>query len=426
MIKKNNILNKYFLLIFLLLFISGNVVCFVVFGPYAPALSIILIYSILGVKEVNSVLYDPVFSVLFKKIVWFILFLTFFQLLVLGQVSLLGNINIILKIFVGGFIMFYFRENFPKYFFDVIYKLSIISLVFFFVVNILKINLPYLQLEEVTHHYFVYNTSFDRHWYKNHGMFWEPGAHAGILTLCLALNAHRFLYLLKNEKNKIITIALTLLTTQSTTGFLIFFVLVIVFFIELKNYFMIAFIFPFVILGAIVAYQTIPFLKDKVESQLNGSDEDFGDNQLNNTRFGSFEFDAYYIVKHPLVGNGLIEATRYADHLFLFKGKGQSSDSLGNGNGFSNSMASMGIPFVFGYFILLYRNSRKTNKLKYWLIVTVVFMDLWGEQWLNFPLFIGLPFLYFDKEKNKNIIPEIIKSSLVNKMYVTNPKYTIK
>src|SRR5205085_12036998 len=88
---------------------------------------------------------------------------------------------------------------------------------------------------EGSYTYLVYTFVKDPHQYRNCGMFWEPGAFSGILTLCFALNAKYLPMLWKNHKLKIIVLILALLTTKSTTGYIVFFITVIfylVFFIK--------------------------------------------------------------------------------------------------------------------------------------------------------------------------------------------------
>ena len=102
-----------------------------------------------------------------------------------------------------------------------------------------------------------------------------------------------------------------------------------------------------------------------------------------------------YIEKHPMFGNGLIEQTRYADHRHLW------GMSLGHGNGFSNYMAQMGLVAMFVYLLLLYK-SVKGNIFSKWLVVLIVVLLLQGEQLLNYPLFLSLPFIIYSI-RNDNI-----------------------
>ena len=318
-------------------------------------------------------------------------------------ISIQGILNVLLKIFIGGYIINYLGAKFAITLFKVLYHLCIISLLFFLLINILKLQLPAISIGGEQKSYLIYGTSFDLHIHKNAGMFWEPGAHAGILTLCLGLNFNNLKMLWLNHKSKILILIITLLTTQSTTGYLVGFVIAFFYFLQAKNFFITFFAVPIILIIGLFVYQSTDFMKEKIESQFEKSTEqEIGD--FSNSRFGSIIFDWHYIEKHPFIGNGLHESTRYADHQYLFVGA--KVDVIGSGNGFSHYLASMGVFFILGYFYLLWQTT--TNEGIFFSIVflVIILLNLQGEQWFNFPLYLGLPFLIF---KNVNFKKRIFK-----------------
>src|SRR5690606_14750667 len=120
------------------------------------------------------------------------------------------------------------------------------------------------------------------------------------------------------------------------------------------------------------------------------------EDDFRNSRLGAMLFDLHYINKHPIIGNGFHISTRYEDYPYLLLIMNEGED-LGHGNGFSNYLASMGIPFMIGYLCLIFASMVKVDKKFAFLIVSIVFLNLQGEQWLNFPLFLGLVFANFSK-----------------------------
>lgn len=379
---------KDYSLMLILLFFSGNPLMPYLFGPFSTVIVLMLTIIILNDK-INKL--KPFFSN-FGKIAGVLILLFVLQLVILGFVSWPGVLNFIIKIFTGGLILYYLKDRVNGIFFKVIYHVCIISLFFFVTINLFSVSIPKLDINEYVKSYFIYTTAF--HPLKNMGMFWEPGAFAGIITLCLALNFSNLEYYWHRHKLKLIVVILTLLTTQSSTGYLVGFVILVFYFLRAKNKPALFFLLPIVLSVGLYVYSSTEFLKDKIEGQYKRANEQ-NVGEFSNTRFGSLVFDWHYIKKHPLIGNGIHEKTRYADHPNFSTGK----EGVGSGNGFSNYLASMGVFFVLGYFILIYKTFSKTGKLYGMLILIVVFLNLQGEQWFNFPIYLGLPFAYFQSNR---------------------------
>jgi hypothetical protein len=357
---------RYYLLVFILLFFSGNPLAGFLFGKFAANVGLLVVAAIIGYKQILPKLFVNKYTCI--SVVIALLFV--FQKGTLGFVSVPGAINLLLKIFLGGIVIYHLKEKFAPVLFEVLYKLSIVSLLFFCLINLLRIQLPYLSITDEIHSYILYGTSFELHWYKNPGMFWEPGAHAGILTLGLALNFDRFAYLWRHERIKLLTIIITLLTTQSTTGYLVGFIILTLYVLSMKRKGIALLLLPCLLFIGMWVYTNTDFLSSKIEEQYEKTTEQ-GIGELSNSRFGSIIFDWHYVQKHPFIGNGLHEKTRYADHQYLFIG--EKGDIIGSGNGFSNFLASMGLFFIVGYFYLIWKVAKnKGTKFALLLLLTVL------------------------------------------------------
>jgi hypothetical protein len=322
-----------------------------------------------------------------------------FQNITLHFVSWLGAFRFISTFLLGGMIFYLVSEKFSFRFFIVVYYISVISLVFFIVRNLLNIHLPGVPYGTESTTYIIY-TFVEKHHFRNCGMFWEPGAFAGILTLCLALNAKDLPTLWRNHRFKCFTVVMALLTTKSTTGYLVLFAIIIYFLVFfLKNKLVKFFLVPALLLIGIFVYESTDFLKEKIEAQSEKS-SNLVRGEFSNSRFGSFKLDLPYIKKHPFIGNGLNPVTRYADDPFLMQ-QMKSGDSLGNANGFSNFLACLGIPFMFFYFLLIFLQISKADVGIAFLVIFVILLTLWGEQWLYYPLFTGIMFVKVKNMKTR-------------------------
>ncbi len=386
------------LIVFLLLFFSGNPLATFLFGKFSALVG--LVFTLIILK--SHLKFDTDFTNKFKLVLLTIIIIALFQYVTFSTLSFLALCNLVIKILMGGIIINSLKDSFAHVFFKVVAGLSLISLIGFIIINLIGLSLPFIQIGQSNKFYFLYLTLTNDSSIRNSGMFWEPGAFAGVLTLCLALNLKYLNYYWVTYRYQLIFIIAALLTTQSTTGYLVGFFIILFYFYKPKNL-ILTFIIVFLAFSSgLYVYENNNFLKEKIEGQLeNSKNQKIG--EFSNSRFGSLIFDWHYIVKHPLIGNGFDVSTRYADHQYLFRGV--KGDAIGSGNAFSNFLASMGLFFVLGYFILLWKSASSLDKLYAMVFTLVVFFNLQGEQWLNFPLYLGLPFLTLIKSNEKSKRP---------------------
>lgn len=373
----------------LLLFFSGNPLISFLFGKYYGIVGLSLTFLVVR----HKLKIEKKYVNQYKYMAALILTILILQFFFLPLISVLAVINLLLKLMMGGLIIYYLKESFPYYFFLVLSVFSLISLIFFLLINVGNFNfLPYILLQQGVTSYVIYGTSYAIHLNKNAGMFWEPGAHAGVLTLCLALNFNHLKYFWHVHKFRMSMIIIALITTQSTAGYIVGFAIGFFYFIQQKNYLFSVIIISVFLSAVIFVYQKEDFLKTKIETQFqNATKQNIG--EFSNSRFGSIVFDWHYIHKHPLIGNSFNLKTRYQDHQYMFIG--EKDDVIRSGNGFSNYFASMGFFFIFSYFYFLVKSVLVNGKWFSFFIILVVFLNLQSEQWFNFPLYLGLPFLYF-------------------------------
>lgn len=235
--------------------------------------------------------------------------------------------------------------------------------------------------------------------HRNSGLFWEPGAFAGYLVLAMV-----FVSMIKEKLSRrtyqcyLVILSVVLFTTLSTTGYLVY-PLVLLLQYEWKAKIrkktnariMLALyvVLPLIIGGSFVAYNELPFLREKIETQTDSIA--FEKTGWHRHRLGSIIFDWEYIQRRPLTGWGLHGSTRYALHPhFKFE------EISGMGNGMSNFTAKFGITgmMIWLFFVFL-RMIRLTKRDvgKSLLIMVILLLVLQGECYLGHPLFLGLMFL---------------------------------
>lgn len=184
------------------------------------------------------------------------------------------------------------------------------------------------------------------------------------------------------------------MTTFSTTGYIIFFLICIYKIVNnsKKGILKLAVLLPVILLLTSVFLTKIDFIGEKLVTQYEDAMGREG-NTFSNTRMGAFYFDLQYIEKHPFFGNGIDPKTRWSDHTDLYL-ESINGKNLGHGNGFSNFAASMGLCSLFFLIINLFVAFKKTFKVEETLFVLLLFiLLLQGESFLNYPLLFCLYFV---------------------------------
>lgn len=391
-------INKRYLIsslyIFLLLALSGN--------PFFSVNEDVSKYIFAVFVFLLVVFHSSYFNISKKSTIPYFIYVALFIIVFLIQkinldfFSIPGSLGFLLKITFGYIVIRYLGNSFRSYFFNMMFLVCLVSL-FGYSLTLSGFDFPDLLKEpkESVKSIILYteNTGDVAQGLRNSGMFWEPGAFAGYICLLFLLYLGEIRLLIRKNKFKSMIIFIALVTTFSTTGYLVLFLVGVVNTLkEFSNKYRIFALFfsALLLIASVKLFNNIDFLNNKVSSQFESSKELSG--EFSSSRFGSFLFDLHYIKKNPLSGNGMLEKTRYADHPWL------QEEELGHGNGFTNFIATMGIAsfLTFSWFLLKY--NRKTN----WFFLIGIIALLQGEQFLNFPLFLSLPFIFIYEKYNSS------------------------
>jgi hypothetical protein len=334
-----------------------------------------------------------------------ILVISFAQYKKLGFVSYPSVIALIIKILLALLtILYYKKKNIDLiYVYIVLLKWLVILSIPFFVFNQYKefgLSTNNNNIKSIGIYSFIsYDPNYDYSYsiLRNPGMFWEPGAFAGYLLLALvfiAIKNTKFSFV--NYKKESIWIILGIITTMSTTGFIVLSIMMIFFVMQYFNKTKFILI-PTSFIVIFFVYSNLVFMQTKIETQY-GQALNLRIGDLSNSRFGSIIMDAYYIKEEPIIGNGTYVNTRFRFHPEI-------RGSIGHGNGMSNFIACWGIPlFIFWCVSVFYFSIKKTSKKSISLVILlIILLILQGEQFLDYPIFLmffTLPYTYI-KFNNK-------------------------
>lgn len=310
--------------------------------------------------------------------------------------SFLAFCNLSAKILFAFFVVCHLGIKFRYVYFHVIYKLCLVSLFFYGIYMLTGKAFSLLPLE----HYdsvILWNVSKSGS-VRNAGFLWEPGAFSGYIICAFLLYIDQLDILIKRYKKEVTYMLIALITTMSTTGFLVLMLMIsyyVLVFTKKKSY--LWYVIPFVI--ALFTYMlSQDFMLAKLDHQLAGlNDFDIYGDRIDHGRFSAALLDWHYIYRHPFIGNGFDSQIRYSDHLYL------GDHLVGFGNGFTYMIGCVGIVFMLVYLYLFGVEKRTSSKLVRYFPAMIIILLLQGECFLNYPLFYALSFsMIIENKKYEN------------------------
>jgi hypothetical protein len=286
-----------------------------------------------------------------------------------NEVTYLG---LFMKIYLAYYCRDLCKEDFAKYFTNIIFVLTCISLVMFSLQLInfeLLYNLNKIFVTE-SHYITVKSSSMiytmvPIHEFRNCGFMWEPGAFVTVLLLTLYINIFYQGEPLSSKKNIVFLIAI--LTTQSTMGLL---GLLIPFSLLLKDFIMQSrtyqqlsvVVIPSVLIVFIGIFTQVDFLYKKMVNEIVELDDEMevvergrrDDFVVSVSRSASVILDMPVIKRYPLLGLGVDMRTTGFSKL------GQS-EKLETSCGSTILLLRFGVFGFIAYTFLLYKNALFEN-----------------------------------------------------------------
>jgi hypothetical protein len=287
-------------------------------------------------------------------------------------------------------------RNFPAYFTQLLYVLSIISFVFYvpsliipgiesFFISLAPIFRPSLVGDSLAYApniiIHVFQPGYDP--VRNCGLFWEPTAFAGFLLIALIF--HIIEKKTVADKKGIVLI-LALISTLSTTGLIAL------------GYFLMAFVankvkpiyrlilIPTFIVVIFISFTTMDLLGKKISSQFSVS------TPFSTTRFESATLDLKDWSENPILGLGRHQYTRY---------KGETSHFMTHrNNGLSDYLVTYGVLIFIMYFSLIYfsfyrlcRTNNDPARIAVHCLILILIIGF-SEGFFTLPFFYGLTLVH--------------------------------
>lgn len=299
-----------------------------------------------------------------------------------------------LLIIAGFFVMKMLGWRFRYAYFDIMYFLCCISLIFWIIGLLLTpIGFTYQSTIKTI---FIYNTNMgDR--FRNVGPFWEPGAFSGYINLTglLFFDSLKELYIY--NKKKVVIIVLTLLSTFSTQGYCVFFLIVISYLIINSKENRLKYVFMILSLLMIsgVLYFKVPTLHNKITEQFSRFEDWESDESLRSAdRAVTTMVDLSNIEEYPYFGKTDQQELLYENYPTIMYRINYLDGHYGSGSGTTNFIACYGLLFFIIYIFLIYRNFlRNYGVLNASVTVAIILIMGFGELFFSYMAFMSLPFL---------------------------------
>lgn len=383
-----------YLSVFLLLVASGNPVIRLLPSTEIVYLGLFLISVSIFYFMKPRVILDPWVLAFFSAVV--IVFT--FQVLLYGDSVINTNIGFLLKLSTA-FLIASASNNLVKIYVAVMVFSATISLIIYSLSLIgFSSALQGIGVDVGASYTLFFQTIFygDSAKFRNSGMFWEPGAFAGYLAvaLILLLLEERFKVRRSSVVFMVLVLVASILTTKSTTGYLVLMGIIAYWFYQSVNKFDYVLKLLFRISGIIISlvffyqlYNSLDFLHEKIENRMEDNKQKHEQHQIN--RIGNFLYDIDYIVRQPIVGWSGVAATKNSVDPFA------SEFADAQGNGLSGFVVKYGVVVGGLYLVLVYRSMMRKYKspVSSGFVVVVFMLVLFGEQYLNYPTLFIFAFL---------------------------------
>lgn len=377
-----------YLIMFLLLCISGNPVFIYADTKWLFVISAIVLALLCLVKRV------PVLDGKSGRWIGVTVILFLLQFVVLEIVSIPANINFICRLWIAFMAASFFGKKFREVYLMVMTFVCLVSIPLYLTFSIAGVVFgPEFNRYNTI---LIYNQCFPNLYspgVRNSGMFWEPGAFQGYIMLVPLLFYDKLLELWNQRRIVVLILFLAFILTQSTTAYVTFFIFISLTVLKGRKLgiFVKTALIAAICAIAFYAVWELDFIGDKLTKQI----EDAQGIQVGDVswdRMGAMMVDLQNIARHPFIGNGFVEISKYGSIGELMRGAG---------NGLTGAINMLGIPFILLYFISLFKNYECYPMAKRWIFLFVISLLLYGEYFLNYPLFWSLLFIQIPT-KNEN------------------------
>lgn len=322
----------------------------------------------------------------------------------------------VLKIFVGLVFAAYYKERLIEYFYKIVSLLSFISIPFWVVCNILGEKTlatfaPFEQWLGEGSSFVVYSTlenlgHSDKYGLvRNTGFCWEPGRFATCIVFAMACYIISNRGQIKWKSWKWLSMVIALVSTQSTTGYVTFLILIVIHYIFTANASLLKKTIMLVVIGlSLSSIMSLPFMQEKIVDNADSKTwiterkdvqwVDDLDHAITVDRSEGIFLDYLNIQYKPIMGSGLSFKDTY-----LYK---YISRNLTTSNGLTNPLSRLGLLLGIPFFILFLFGTKNISKFYssseiYMLFIVAMIMQ-YSYNFMFDIFFFALTFYSFNKK----------------------------
>jgi hypothetical protein len=351
-----------------------------------------------------------------------LVFFSFLMILAVQSISfnffpLKTTAGFIMRLFVA-FAAVRLVKDFPRIYINVMYGICIISLCFYVPEQLFHavgrdFASLFMPLVNLVRDFFLLDTYGDNSItifiynfqnpynqldiYRNAGLFWEPGAFAGYISLALIfLGLEREKYERRLYISRFLVLTITLLTTASTMGYLIMPIVLSTHYRRVTksvvgslSWVSVGMLMLPLFMALLINVWNLEFIGRKIVQQYEGAIAQ-KDYLWEYTRFGSMIVDWKYIKSRPIFGWGIHPKTKFA------LDPKDERRTKGAGNGFSGFIHRFGILGMITFVLFAWRGFYRLSReslLRSVTAILAILMSLIGEEFLIFPPYLGLMFV---------------------------------
>jgi len=388
-----------YILTTILVFLQGSVLF-----SGSRVLLIVFLFVAFGIFIIKNIKFDKfIFIVFFFLII--VSIAQFFKFSFISYTTLIGTLT---RFLLPYFFIKIINKNYLKYFVNVLFFFTIISLLLYIPSVLFPAFYNFLLslsgssgirnlMEENNLIVYTVETDVRLGFLRNSGFFWEPGAFSGFLIVALLCNIviNRRLWNFKN-----IIFLFTIITTFSTSGYIAMFMVVLFYYMVNLNKRITYFLIPLLCLSAWYSYFQLDFLGERINTEIQMTEK--GDVKYTG-RLGSGEKDFQDIKKYPLIGRGRNVNTRFESY--------DKNDILEfhRTNGVTDFAVKYGMLFWIFYFFNIYKSFRLfcenynfSSKFALYILL-VIFTIGFSQTFFQGTFFISFLYLHVLYKRNPPI-----------------------
>ena len=392
-------MKKLYFIIFLILLVSGSSISLAIDDVFYISYFLLLVFLLFDKKKLFLIKLNYFVLILIPIILfWFIH----------GYQGILSYFRFFLLIYIAYLVYLNYELNIvAKHFIKVIYFLTVISLIHWFISFLTPINefLPQISIGQGIKYYYTGLSGLLVHSpYRNCSIFWEPGIFSTYLIIALLINTK----ILKNKLFGYVNIIfiVALITTLSTFGLIMMVFTLFFLFLEKKaiiyknklNKYAINSLVLFFLFSLVFNYNTIILYLIELNPEIFFKLNLESDSVSTGTRLYAPLFDFQMFQTSPMFGVGI------SQYYFLWNELLNDPNIIYNvgTSTLTYYLASFGLSFVFLFLYIIKKMLifKSSNSLFLYYLIFLTIIILFKEPHQNFQFcYIAFTYILLNKDE---------------------------